>query len=99
MVNDTISDMLTRIRNANLASKTRVSVPTTHVHRSICEILEREGFIETFSSSDTDSNELTLQFTIFISEMFIAENATNCNKIDPKNRIKFFMVLIFNINH
>ena len=61
MVNDTISDMLTRIRNANLASKTRVSVPTTHVHRSICEILEREGFIETFSSSDTDSNELILQ--------------------------------------
>ena len=61
MVNDTISDMLTRIRNANLASKTRVSVPTTHVHRSICEILEREGFIETFSSSATDSNELILQ--------------------------------------
>ena len=61
MVNDTISDMLTRIRNANLAAKTRVSVPTTHVHRSICEILEREGFIETFSSSATDSNELILQ--------------------------------------
>ena len=61
MVNDTISDMLTRIRNANLASKTQVLVPTTRVHQSICEILEREGFIESFSISETNTNELILQ--------------------------------------
>lgn len=60
MVNDTISDMLTRIRNANLASKTCVSIPKTRVHVSICEILEQEGFIEKYSTSDTNSNELVL---------------------------------------
>ena len=32
MVNDTISDMLTRIRNANLAYKTNVSLSKTKVH-------------------------------------------------------------------
>ena len=48
MVNDTISDMLTRIRNANLAYKTCVSIPKTRIHKSICEILECEGFIEKF---------------------------------------------------
>ena len=60
MVNDTISDMLTRIRNANLAYNSRVSVPKTTVHESICEILQQEGFIEKFSVSETDMNELVL---------------------------------------
>jgi len=58
MVNDTISDMLTRIRNANLAYKTSVSLSKTKVHEKICEILEHEGFIEKFYVSDTQTNEL-----------------------------------------
>jgi len=58
MVNDTISDMLTRIRNANLAYKTSVSLSKTTVHEKICQILEQEGFIEKFYSSDTQPNEL-----------------------------------------
>ena len=60
MVNDTIRDMLTRIRNANLAFKTSVLIPKTRIHNSICEILEAEGFIEKFSASETNSNELIL---------------------------------------
>lgn len=58
MVNDTISDMLTRIRNANLASKTNVSLSKTKVHEKICQILEQEGFIEKFYVSETQTNEL-----------------------------------------
>ena len=45
MVNDTISDMLTRLRNGNLAYKANVSILNTKVNRKICVILEREGFI------------------------------------------------------
>jgi small subunit ribosomal protein S8 len=60
MVNDTISDMLTRIRNANLAYKTCVSIPKTRIQNSICEILECEGFIEKFSTSEASPNELIL---------------------------------------
>lgn len=60
MVNDTISDMLTRIRNANLASKTTVSLSKTKVHEQICQILEQEGFIENFSVSEDQSNTLTV---------------------------------------
>lgn len=60
MVNDTISDMLTRIRNANLAYKTCVSIPKTRIHESICKILEREGFIEKFEISETNQNQLIL---------------------------------------
>lgn len=60
MVNDTISDMLTRIRNANLAYKTTVSLSKTKVHEEICQILEQEGFIEKFHVSDilNQQNEL-----------------------------------------
>jgi small subunit ribosomal protein S8 len=60
MVNDTISDMLTRIRNANLAYKTSVSLSKTKVHEKICQILEQEGFIEKFYISETDTNELVV---------------------------------------
>jgi small subunit ribosomal protein S8 len=60
MVNDTISDMLTRIRNANLAYKNSVCIPNTNIHRSLCEILEREGFIEKFSFEKNDENQILL---------------------------------------
>lgn len=60
MVNDTISDMLTRIRNANLASKSCVAIPKTNVHINIAKILEREGFIESFLNSDENLNEIIL---------------------------------------
>nr|WLG71285.1 ribosomal protein S8 [Chlorophyceae sp. KF-2023a] len=48
MVNDTISDMLTRIRNASMARKATVLVPLTKMNREIAKILEKEGFIQTF---------------------------------------------------
>ncbi len=43
--NDTISDMLTRIRNANLARHQTTEVPSTKMTRSIAKVLRAEGFI------------------------------------------------------
>nr|YP_010904121.1 ribosomal protein S8 [Caulacanthus ustulatus]WCH57372.1 ribosomal protein S8 [Caulacanthus ustulatus] len=48
MVNDTISDMLTRIRNANLAKHQIVQVPATKMTRNIIKVLREEGFIYEF---------------------------------------------------
>nr|YP_009674977.1 ribosomal protein S8 [Rhizochromulina marina]QDH81828.1 ribosomal protein S8 [Rhizochromulina marina] len=48
MVNDTISDMLTRIRNATNAKHHLVQVPLTKMTKSIAEILKNEGFIDDF---------------------------------------------------
>ena len=45
MVNDTISDMLTRIRNANVASKTCVSIPKTKVHIKAREEQNRDVLV------------------------------------------------------
>jgi small subunit ribosomal protein S8 len=43
--NDTISDMLTRIRNACAVRHSTVAVPSTKMTRSITEVLKSEGFI------------------------------------------------------
>ena len=50
MVTDTISDMLTRIRNANLVKHRIVQIPLTKMSLIISEILKEEGFIEDFES-------------------------------------------------
>ena len=50
MVTDTISDMLTRIRNANMVKHQIVQIPATKMSLAIAEILEQEGFIESFEN-------------------------------------------------
>ena len=47
-VNDPISDMLTRIRNAGMARKPEVLMPSTKVLVAIAEVLKAEGYIASF---------------------------------------------------
>ena len=47
-VNDPISDMLTRIRNAGMAQKTDTSMPATKILVAIAKILKEEGYIADF---------------------------------------------------
>ena len=42
---DPIADLLTRIRNANLAHHEIVEIPASKIKKSIAEILKSEGFI------------------------------------------------------
>jgi small subunit ribosomal protein S8 len=48
VVTDTISDMLTRIRNANMVGHQIVQIPATKMSLAITLILREEGFIEEF---------------------------------------------------
>lgn len=43
--NDTISDMLTRIRNATMAKHQAVTIPATRMTMSIARVLKQEGFV------------------------------------------------------
>lgn len=54
MVTDTISDLLTRIRNANLVKHQIVEVPFTKMSKAIITILKDEGFIEDFEIFDEE---------------------------------------------
>ena len=53
MTNDTIADMLTRIRNANLAKHQIVQIPSTKVTKAIANVLFNEGLIESFEELST----------------------------------------------
>ena len=60
MVNDTISGMLTRLRNANLAKHQIVEVPSTKMTRNIASILLEEGFIQNIEEVGENFNSQLL---------------------------------------
>lgn len=62
-MNDPISDMLTRIRNAQGVRKSTVSMPASRVKRGIANVLKEEGFINDFREFD-DNSMPTLEITL-----------------------------------
>ena len=60
MVTDTISDMLTRIRNAHLVKHQIVQIPVTKMSLAIATILKEEGFIEDFEPYQENKREYLL---------------------------------------
>lgn len=53
-MSDPISDMLTRIRNAQLAEKVTVAMPSSKLKVAIAKVLQDEGYIDGFKVSDAD---------------------------------------------
>jgi small subunit ribosomal protein S8 len=56
-VNDTVADMLTRIRNANMARHQTTQVPVTKLNRSIARVLREEGFIADYEEAGEGINQ------------------------------------------
>ena len=54
MMTDPIADMLTRIRNGQMAEKVNVHVPASKLKHAIARVLQEEGYIE-------DSREITVE--------------------------------------
>lgn len=52
VVNDPIADMLTRIRNAQIAKHDTVTIPASNAKRAIAKILLDEGYIKAYDSID-----------------------------------------------
>jgi small subunit ribosomal protein S8 len=50
--NDTIADMLTRIRNSCMARHQTTQIPSTRMTRSIAQVLKLEGFIADFEETE-----------------------------------------------
>ncbi|HBW58362.1 MAG TPA: 30S ribosomal protein S8 [Oscillatoriales bacterium UBA8482] len=50
--NDTIADMLTRIRNSCMARHQTTQIPATRMTRSIAQVLKQEGFIGDFEETE-----------------------------------------------
>jgi small subunit ribosomal protein S8 len=64
-MSDPIADLLTRIRNAQMVAKTTVSVPSSKVKVAIAQVLQDEGYIDSFKVSTTDGKaalEIVLKY-------------------------------------
>jgi small subunit ribosomal protein S8 len=57
-MSDPISDMLTRIRNAQLAEKTTVGIPSSRLKAAIAQVLKDEGYIEDFAVRESQGKAL-----------------------------------------
>ncbi|HEU5069449.1 MAG TPA: 30S ribosomal protein S8 [Verrucomicrobiae bacterium] len=54
MMNDSISDMLTRIRNAGRALQPAVEMPHSKMKESIAKVLKQEGYVSTVEVENAD---------------------------------------------
>jgi small subunit ribosomal protein S8 len=64
-MSDPISDMLTRIRNAQAVQKTTVNIPASSVKTGIAKVLKDEGYISDFRDVEVDGKpalEVTLRY-------------------------------------
>jgi len=58
---DPISDLLTRIRNAQMAGHENLEMPNSKIKRSILQVLVDEGFVAGFSSTDEVKSSLSVE--------------------------------------
>ena len=68
MVNDTIADMLTRIRNAGSAKHKTVDIPASNMKLAIAKILFDEGYIKSFEEIKEENNQGIIRITLKYTE-------------------------------
>ncbi len=62
---DPISDMLTRIRNAQSAFHPEVAMPSSKLRVAIAQLLKDEGYIHDFSVADSEFSVLNINLKYF----------------------------------
>ncbi len=71
---DPLSDMLTRIRNAQMAGKTAVEMPGSKLKAAVAQVLKEEGYIVDFSATEDDGKpRLAIQLKYYNGKPVIAE--------------------------
>ena len=70
---DPISDMLTRIRNAQRANKVAVAMPSSKLKCAIAEVLKQEGYIEEYAVSADAKPILEIQLKYYAGRPVIEQ--------------------------
>ena len=75
MVNDPLGDMLTRIRNAQMRRKGKVSTPGSKIRANVLDVLEEEGYIRGYTTTEFDNGrtEFEIELKYFDNEPVIRE--------------------------
>ncbi len=77
---DTLADMITRIRNAQLAAKTTVSMPSSKMKVSVANVLREEGYVTDYSVEEGTKPTLTIELKYFEGKPVIEE----IKRVSPK---------------
>ena len=72
-MHDPISDMLTRIRNAQRANKVAVAMPSSKLKCAIANVLKEEGYIEDFAVSADAKPVLEIQLKYYAGRPVIEQ--------------------------
>jgi len=70
---DTVSDMLTRIRNAQMVGKADCTMPSSKLKVELARVLQEEGYILSYGVEGETKKELTVELKYFNGEPVIAE--------------------------
>ena len=72
---DPISDLITRIRNAQMRSKSKVSTPGSKMRENVLEVLKTEGYIRGYATLEHSSgrSEIESELKYFDGEPVIRE--------------------------
>ena len=70
---DPLADMLTRIRNAQMAEKTVVSMPSSKLKAAVAKVLKDEGYIADFQISSEVKPQLSIELKYFEGKPVIEE--------------------------
>ncbi|HEX4939226.1 MAG TPA: 30S ribosomal protein S8 [Candidatus Kapabacteria bacterium] len=62
---DPLSDMMTRIRNGQMAKKPAVSMPSSKMKVAVAKVLQNEGYIKSFAVDGEQKPELTIELKYF----------------------------------
>ena len=58
---DPIADLLTRIRNAQMAGHTDVSIPNSKIKQSILKVMADEGYIGSYSANEEVKSSINVE--------------------------------------
>ena len=74
-MNDPLGDMITRIRNAQMRNKSKVSTPSSKLRERVLEVLKSEGYIRGYATVEHagGKNELEIELKYFDNEPVIRE--------------------------
>ena len=71
---DPISDLITRIRNAQMRAKPKVSTPGSKMRANVLEVLKAEGYIRGYAVVDREGrSEIEIELKYFDGEPVIRE--------------------------
>ncbi|MFW1678787.1 30S ribosomal protein S8 [Pontibacter sp. JAM-7] len=70
---DTLADMLTRIRNGHMAEKQAVSMPASNAKVNVAKVLKEEGYITDFAVEGDVKPVLTVELKYFEGKPVIEE--------------------------